>query len=258
VSVSVFVFRRLRFPFKKIRVFDRLRYVDRLQGVDSVIAGLKNIYHKKIEPVEKTYEFQAFHSPLMVRNATVFSLVLPKFFHGLRLFLRVVVVVDAPSRSKMAISTRNQWFCFWANTRLAKRHSSNIFSREAFRDLTSVTWSLSNRSSFHNTHTHTHTHTLSIDDKLGPEPTTDKFCAIQYGTEERVIPGNALAVQADQPYRGLQQFGTSFLNRFQALSRARCRRRRRRRHPARARAQGCDGELRRCWRTSRSSTRPAC
>ena len=33
-----------------------------------MIAGLKNIYHKKIEPVEKTYEFQAFHSPLMVRR----------------------------------------------------------------------------------------------------------------------------------------------------------------------------------------------
>lgn len=33
-----------------------------------MIAGLKNIYHKKIEPVEKTYEFQAFHSPLMVKK----------------------------------------------------------------------------------------------------------------------------------------------------------------------------------------------
>ena len=49
----------------------------------------------------------------------------------------------------------------------------------------------------------------------GPEPTTDRFCAIMHGEEDRVIPGNALAVQADQPYRGLQKFGTAFLNRFQ-------------------------------------------
>jgi EH domain-containing protein 1 len=29
------------------------------------VAGLKSIYHKKIEPVEKLYEFPNFHSPLM-------------------------------------------------------------------------------------------------------------------------------------------------------------------------------------------------
>lgn len=50
---------------------------------------------------------------------------------------------------------------------------------------------------------------------IGPEPTTDKFSAIYWANEDRIIPGNALAVQADQPWRGLQMFGNAFLNRFQ-------------------------------------------
>eukprot|EP01147_Barroeca_monosierra_P000064 gene64-3460_t len=50
---------------------------------------------------------------------------------------------------------------------------------------------------------------------IGPEPTTDRFTAVMHGLTERVIPGNALAVQEDKPFRGLQQFGTSFLQRLE-------------------------------------------
>eukprot|EP00730_Choanoeca_flexa_P016533 TRINITY_DN7837_c0_g1_i3.p1 TRINITY_DN7837_c0_g1~~TRINITY_DN7837_c0_g1_i3.p1 ORF type:complete len:581 (+),score=161.90 TRINITY_DN7837_c0_g1_i3:79-1821(+) len=50
---------------------------------------------------------------------------------------------------------------------------------------------------------------------VGPEPTTDRFMAVMYGDQERVIPGNALAVQEDKPFRGLQQFGTAFLQRLE-------------------------------------------
>ena len=46
---------------------------------------------------------------------------------------------------------------------------------------------------------------------IGPEPTTDRFMAIMHGPAERVTPGNAVAVQADKPFRGLSQFGTAFL-----------------------------------------------
>jgi hypothetical protein len=35
------------------------------------------------------------------------------------------------------------------------------------------------------------------------------------GPEERIIPGNALAVSHDLPYRGLEKFGVSFLNRLE-------------------------------------------
>jgi EH domain-containing protein 1 len=51
--------------------------------------------------------------------------------------------------------------------------------------------------------------------RIGPEPTTDRFVAIMDGPDERIIPGNALAVSSDLPYRGLEQFGVAFLNRFE-------------------------------------------
>ncbi|KAF9345886.1 hypothetical protein BGX26_002639, partial [Mortierella sp. AD094] len=50
---------------------------------------------------------------------------------------------------------------------------------------------------------------------IGVEPTTDRFVAVMNGVELRVIPGNAAAVTADMPFRGLNKFGQSFLTRFQ-------------------------------------------
>jgi len=52
---------------------------------------------------------------------------------------------------------------------------------------------------------------------IGPEPTTDRFVVVM-GGEERVTPGQTVAVQPDKPYQGLQHFGTGFLGRFQASS----------------------------------------
>ncbi|KAI1310226.1 3-hydroxyisobutyryl-CoA hydrolase [Mortierella claussenii] len=50
---------------------------------------------------------------------------------------------------------------------------------------------------------------------IGVEPTTDRFVAVMSGSEPRVIPGNAAAVSADLPFRGLDRFGQAFLTRFQ-------------------------------------------
>lgn len=52
--------------------------------------------------------------------------------------------------------------------------------------------------------------------RVGPEPTTDRFVAVMHGPEERVIPGNALAVSKDMPYHALSMFGTQFLNKFES------------------------------------------
>jgi GTPase SAR1 family protein len=52
--------------------------------------------------------------------------------------------------------------------------------------------------------------------RIGPEPTTDRFIAVMYGDEERIVPGNAVAVSPDLPYGGLSMFGTAFLNKFEA------------------------------------------
>lgn len=51
--------------------------------------------------------------------------------------------------------------------------------------------------------------------RIGPEPTTDRFTAIFDGPDVRTIPGNALAVSNDMPYKGLERFGVAFLNRFE-------------------------------------------
>ncbi|KAL7318147.1 hypothetical protein PS15m_004406 [Mucor circinelloides] len=50
---------------------------------------------------------------------------------------------------------------------------------------------------------------------IGVEPTTDRFLAVMNGAEDRVIPGNAAAVNQELPFRGLNHFGQAFLSRFQ-------------------------------------------
>jgi len=58
--------------------------------------------------------------------------------------------------------------------------------------------------------------------RIGPEPTTDKFHVIMAAEEEGedppssvVVPGNALVVDPQLPFRPLAKFGNTFLNRFQ-------------------------------------------
>jgi EH domain-containing protein 1 len=55
--------------------------------------------------------------------------------------------------------------------------------------------------------------------RIGPEPTTDRFVAIVKGEAggDKIIPGAALCSQADRPFRGLSSFGNNFLNRFEGV-----------------------------------------
>eukprot|EP00804_Cyclotella_cryptica_P019369 CCRYP_018953-RA/>CCRYP_018953-RA protein AED:0.01 eAED:0.01 QI:142/1/1/1/0/0/2/98/696 len=54
--------------------------------------------------------------------------------------------------------------------------------------------------------------------RIGPEPTTDRFVAIVKGESgDKVIPGAALCSQADRPFRGLSPFGNNFLSRFEGV-----------------------------------------
>ncbi|KAI8341448.1 P-loop containing nucleoside triphosphate hydrolase protein [Chlamydoabsidia padenii] len=50
---------------------------------------------------------------------------------------------------------------------------------------------------------------------IGVEPTTDRFVAVMNSDEDRVIPGNAAAVNQQLPFQGLNRFGQAFLSRFQ-------------------------------------------
>uniref|UniRef100_A0A4W4ECT6 EH domain containing 2 n=2 Tax=Electrophorus electricus TaxID=8005 RepID=A0A4W4ECT6_ELEEL len=53
--------------------------------------------------------------------------------------------------------------------------------------------------------------------RIGAEPTTDCFTAIMYGDIRHIIPGNALVVDPNKPFRKLSLFGSTFLNRFQCV-----------------------------------------
>ena len=50
---------------------------------------------------------------------------------------------------------------------------------------------------------------------IGVEPTTDRFVAVMHGTEDRITPGNAAAVNQELPFQGLNRFGQALLSRFQ-------------------------------------------
>ena len=52
--------------------------------------------------------------------------------------------------------------------------------------------------------------------RVGPEPTTDCFVAVMHGDTEGTGPGNALVVDPDKPFRKLNPFGNTFLNRCAA------------------------------------------
>jgi len=52
--------------------------------------------------------------------------------------------------------------------------------------------------------------------RVGPEPTTDRFTAILWGSQDRIIPGAALCSQMDRPFTGLNPFGNNFLSRMEA------------------------------------------
>lgn len=52
--------------------------------------------------------------------------------------------------------------------------------------------------------------------RIGPEPTTDRFTAIMHGTEgDRMVPGHALVMQSEKPFRGLAAYGNNFLTKFE-------------------------------------------
>ncbi|KAJ1630368.1 P-loop containing nucleoside triphosphate hydrolase protein [Pavlovales sp. CCMP2436] len=53
-------------------------------------------------------------------------------------------------------------------------------------------------------------------ERIGPEPTTDRFIVVMQGSEDRSLPGNALAASPETPFQPLSMFGTQFLNKLEA------------------------------------------
>lgn len=123
------------------------------QKSKAVIDGLKKLYATKLRPLEKKYNFDDFHSPLLSDadfDAKPQILMIGQYSVGKTSFIEYLLGRSFPGQ------------------------------------------------------------------RIGPEPTTDRFVAVMYGDEERTIPGNAVAVSPDLPYGGLSMFGTAFLNKFEA------------------------------------------
>ncbi|XP_042489630.1 EH domain-containing protein 1-like isoform X1 [Macadamia integrifolia] len=123
-----------------------------LSAVTSITDGLKRLYVEKLKPVEVTYRFTDFVSPLLTNSdfdAKPMVMLLGQYSTGKTTFIKHLL-----------------------------------------------------KSSYPGAH-------------IGPEPTTDRFVVVMSGPDERSIPGNTVAVQADMPFSGLTTFGTTFLSKFQ-------------------------------------------
>lgn len=118
--------------------------------VRTVTAGLKELYKKKLLPVEEFYRFHDFHSPALEDadfDNKPMVLVAGQYSTGKTTFIRYLLEEDIPGA------------------------------------------------------------------RVGPEPTTDSFVAIMHGDAAGITPGNALIVDPDKPFRKLNPFGNTFLNR---------------------------------------------
>ncbi|KAG2403499.1 EH domain-containing protein [Vigna angularis] len=121
-------------------------------SVTSVIDGLKRLYLQKLKPLEVTYRYNDFVSPLLTNSdfdAKPMILLLGQYSTGKTTFIKHMLRTTYPGAH------------------------------------------------------------------IGPEPTTDRFVVVMSGPDERSIPGNTVAVQADMPFSGLTTFGTSFLSKFE-------------------------------------------
>ncbi|KAB2615585.1 EH domain-containing protein 1-like [Pyrus ussuriensis x Pyrus communis] len=120
-----------------------------LSSVTSIIDGLKRLYVQKLKPLEVTYKFNDFVSPLLRNSdfdAKPMVMLLGQYSTGKTTFIKHL---------------------------LKRAH-------------------------------------------IGPEPTTDRFVVVMSGPDERSVPGNTIAVQADMPFSGLTTFGTAFLSKFES------------------------------------------
>ncbi|XP_074872554.1 EH domain-containing protein 2 [Carettochelys insculpta] len=119
--------------------------------IHTVTEGLKDLYKKKLLPVEEFYHFHDFHSPALEEadfDNKPMVLVVGQYSTGKTTFIKYLLEQDIPGS------------------------------------------------------------------RIGPEPTTDSFIAVMHGETEGIIPGNALIVDPKKPFRKLNPFGNTFLNRF--------------------------------------------
>ena len=146
-----------------------------------VVEQLKVMYKQKILPLEKDYKFEDFHSPGMTDtdfDAKPMVLLIGQYSTGKTTFIKCAHHRQHPRAS------------------LPPRPAQ----------LLTVSLCLCVRYLLERDFPGAH---------IGPEPTTDRFVAVMHGSDERIIPGNALAADASKPFTALNKFGMAFLNKFE-------------------------------------------
>ncbi|CAH2071523.1 unnamed protein product [Thlaspi arvense] len=121
-------------------------------NVVTIVDGLKKLYAEKLKPLEVTYRFNDFASPVLTNSdfdAKPMVMLLGQYSTGKTTFIKHLLGCEYPGAH------------------------------------------------------------------IGPEPTTDRFVVAMSGPDERTIPGNTMAVQADMPFNGLTSFGGAFLSKFE-------------------------------------------
>src|SRR3977135_1701009 len=120
----------------------------------------------------------------------------------------------------MWISMQSPWYCCWDNILLVSVHCVACNDLDVLVQLIMVLCCILTRNNAciaYDTTTGKTTFIKYILERdfpgahIGPEPTTDRFVAVMYGKEERIIPGNALAAAADKPFQALSKYGMAFL-----------------------------------------------
>ncbi|XP_066377080.1 EH domain-containing protein 1-like isoform X1 [Miscanthus floridulus] len=153
-----------------------------LTAVTSVIDGLKKLYIEKLKPLEVTYKFNDFVSPLLTSSdfdAKPMVMLLGQYSTGKTTFIKHLLRTSYPG------------FFYLPDV-------PSIVSQVCSSNMLSDSLCFA----FAGAH-------------IGPEPTTDRFVVVMSGPDERTIPGNTIAVQADMPFSGLTTFGTAFLSKFE-------------------------------------------
>lgn len=155
-----------------------------LGDVNMVTEELKSLYYRRLLPIEKYYSFHHFHSPSYEDadfDNKPMVLVMGQYSTGKTTFIRYLL-----NRTYCLGHALKSAFCLSSNHDVGACHGLCV------RYLIEQDFPGS---------------------RVGPEPTTDCFTALMYGEMEENTPGNALTVDPKKPFRNLNTFGNSFLNR---------------------------------------------
>ncbi|KVH88179.1 Calcium-binding EF-hand [Cynara cardunculus var. scolymus] len=168
-----------------------------LDKVTSIVDGLKRLYNEKLKPLEVAYRYNDFASPLLVRR-------LYKYFWPFGLFKFISSLVFWVSYA----------LCYSLKKSVLKYFDHHMQTNSDF-DAKPMVMLLGQYSTGKTTFIK---HLLKCNypgAHIGPEPTTDRFIVVMGGPDERSVPGNTIAVQADMPFNALTTFGGAFLSKFE-------------------------------------------